>query len=55
MKAYLITILILCTAFYAVAQKGKNTIQKSSIEITNKKPKTIWAYWGDNKNPFAIN
>jgi len=48
MKAYLITILILCTAFYAVAQKGKTTIQKSSIEITNKKPKTIWAYWGDN-------
>ena len=48
MKANLITILILCTAFYAVAQKGKMNIQKSSVETTNKKPKTIWAYWGDN-------
>ena len=48
MKAYLFSLLILCTAFYAVAQKGKTTTQKNSIEITNKKPKTIWAYWGDN-------
>jgi hypothetical protein len=48
MKAYLITILILCTTFLAFAQKSKTTIQKNSLENTNKKPKTIWAYWGDN-------
>jgi hypothetical protein len=48
MKANFITILILCTTFLAYAQKSKTTIQKSSVETTNKKTKTIWAYWGDN-------
>jgi len=48
MKANLITLLILCTTFLAFAQKSKTNIQKNSVENTIKKPKTIWAYWGDN-------
>lgn len=32
----------------ATAQRSSKTQQKNSAETTAKKPKTIWAYWGDN-------